>query len=485
MVWRPISASQADVVTPSERTDAATTNAHRTAEVNARIDRLPACRATWLPTVVVSFAGIFEIYDLLQTAYLTPGLVKSGIFNGIQPDHLGISDQALFAAATFTGLFVGASGFASIADKFGRRAVFIYALLAYSAATLCLACQTTVIGIDCARFVAGIGLGIELVTIDAYLVEVTPAHMRGRAFGVNHFIQYLSVPLLAFLSWLLIPKSPLGIDGWRWVVLIGSLGALVVWFLRRALPESPRWLARNGRHEEASRIVSNMERRVIACTGRPLPAPAAGQLELDHKAGFLEIWRSPYTRRTIMLTIFNFFQTIGFFGFTNWLPTLLAAQGAGFTKSLFYSFCIAFAYPITPLLWAATVAERFERKWLIVLAALGVAVAGPLFALVSQPVLLVILGVIITGFVTLLSMSYHPYQAELYPTRVRARAVGFVYSFSRISTALTSFLIAFALRNYGTPGVFTLISISMLIVMISIGVFGPRTRGRALEDISL
>jgi putative MFS transporter len=461
-----------------------TAEAERVAEVTARIDRLPACRATWLPAVVVSFAGIFEIYDLLQTAYVTPGLVKSGIFNGMQAGRPGISDQALFAAATFIGLFVGASGFAAVADRVGRRAVFIYALLGYSAATLFLACQTTVIGIDCARFVAGVGLGVELVTIDAYLVEITPAHMRGRAFGVNHFIQYLSVPLLAVLSWLLIPSAPFGIDGWRWVVLVGSAGALIVWYLRRMLPESPRWLAQHGRHEEASRIVSIMEAKVIACTGRPLRAPGIAALELEHKAGFAEIWRPPYARRTIMLTVFNFFQTIGFFGFTNWLPTLLTTQGTGFTKSLFYSFCIAFAYPITPLLWAATVAERFERKWLIVLAALGVAITGPLFALATQPALLVTLGVLITGFVTLLSMSYHPYQAELYPTQVRARAVGFVYSFSRLSTALTSFLIALALGNYGTRGVFALISVSMLVVMISIGVFGPRTRGLALEDIS-
>jgi MFS transporter, putative metabolite:H+ symporter len=461
-----------------------TAAAIRMAEVTSRIDRLPACRTTWLPTIVVSFAGIFEIYDLLQTAYITPGLVKSGIFNGMQSGGAGVSDQALFAAVTFAGLFVGASAFAAIADRFGRRAVFMYALLSYSAATLFLACQTTVIGIDCARFVAGVGLGVELVTIDAYLVEVTPAHMRGRAFGVNHFIQYLSVPLLAFLSWWLIPLSPFGIDGWRWVVLIGCTGALVVWYLRRWLPESPRWLALHGRHEEASRIVSAMEADVIACTGKPLPTPAVGAVQLEHKTSFVEIWRPPYTRRTIMLTVFNFFQTIGFFGFTNWLPTLLTAQGAGFTKSLFYSFCIAFAYPITPLLWAATVAERFERKWLIVLAALGVALAGPLFALSTQPVVLVTLGILITGFVTLLSMSYHPYQAELYPTQVRARAVGFVYSLSRMSAALTSFLIAFTLGHYGTRGVFALISLSMLIVMISIGVFGPRTRGLALEEIS-
>jgi MFS transporter, putative metabolite:H+ symporter len=179
-----------------------------------------------------------------------------------------------------------------------------------------------------------------------------------------------------------------------------------------------------------------------------------------------------------------FFQTIGFFGFANWLPELLATKGQSFSKSLFYSFCIAFANPLSALFWSVTVAERFERKWLIVAAAAGVAVCGPLFAMVSEPALLVTIGVLITGFSILLSLSFHPYQAELYPTQIRARAVGFVYSFSRISTALTSFLIAFFLQKFGTAGVFGLISASMLIVVLSIGIFGPRTRGIALEDIS-
>jgi putative MFS transporter len=103
---------------------------------------------------------------------------------------------------------------------------------------------------------------------------------------------------------------------------------------------------------------------------------------------------------------------------------------------------------------------------------------------VSEPALLVTFGILITAFTILLSLSYHPYQAELYPTQLRARAVGFVSSFSRISTALTSFLVAFFLQNFGTAGVFGLISASMLIVVLSIGIFGPPTRGLALEDIS-
>jgi len=97
---------------------------------------------------------------------------------------------------------------------------------------------------------------------------------------------------------------------------------------------------------------------------------------------------------------------------------------------------------------------------------------------------MVILGSLITTTNNLLSYAYHAYQAELFPTRIRARAVGFVYSFSRVSTVFTSFMIAFFLQNFGTSGVFAFIAFAMVVVMISIGVFGPRTNNLALEEIS-
>jgi putative MFS transporter len=268
------------------------------------------------------------------------------------------------------------------------------------------------------------------------------------------------------------------------VVLLGSAGALFAWWIRRGLPESPRWLAQHGQLPEARRIVEAMEAEAERETGRPLPAPDRGTAESPYRASLAEIWKPPYARRTVMLMVFNFFQTIGFFGFTNWLPALLESTGQSFSKSLIYSFCIAFASPLSALFWSVTVAERFERKWLIVAAAAGAATCGPLFATVSQPALLVTIGVLIAGFSILLSLSYHPYQAELYPTQLRALSVGFVYSFSRTSTVFTSLLIAFFLQNFGTAGVFGLISASMLILVLSIRIFGPRTRGLALEDIS-
>jgi putative MFS transporter len=460
-------------------------SSQRTSHLVARIDRLPACRSTWTPALLVSLAAIFEMYDLYQTAYVPLGLIRDGIFSEVPRGGLLLSDQATFAATTFFGLFIGAFGFASVADRFGRRQIFVSALLAYSAATCLLALQSTLVGVQLCRFFAGIGLGVELVTIDAYIVEMLPNHMRGRAFAFNHAIQFSAMPLLAFLSWWLIPRAPLGFSGWRYVVLVGCLGAIFVWWIRRGIVESPRWLAQHGRFDEAEQIVQDMELAAMASarTASLPPIAASTHNDAPGQGSFSEMWRAPYGGRTVMLSIFNAAQAIGFWGFTNWLPTLIASQQRSFTKSLTYSFCIAFAYPVMSLAWSMTVAERYERKWLIVMSALGVGVLGPLFAWTTQPVLLVALGILITGFAVLLSMSYHGYQSELYPTRIRARAVGFAYSFSRLSTALTSYVVAFLLARFGSSGVFAFISLAMLVVIVSIGCFGPRTRGLSLEEI--
>ncbi|HWA61912.1 MAG TPA: MFS transporter, partial [Caulobacteraceae bacterium] len=307
-------------------------------EIAARLDRLPSAWPVWRLVVLISLGGCFEFYDLMMTAYVSPALVKAGVFHEGAKGLLGLTDQAAFASATFLGLFIGTLVFSQVADRFGRRAIFTGSLIWYTAATLVMALQSTAIGLDLWRFVAGIGIGVELVTIDAYVTEITPPPLRGRAFAINQAIQFAAVPAVALACWLLAPLAPLGIAGWRWVMLAGAAAAVGVWFIRAGLPESPRWLAQHGRLAEADAIVARLEAAVAVRTGRPLPEPAAAQPEVATAAGSLaEIFRRPYLRRTVMLSVFNAAQAIGFYGFGNWAPALIAAQGHGVTKSLQYS----------------------------------------------------------------------------------------------------------------------------------------------------
>jgi putative MFS transporter len=455
------------------------------AAILARLDRLPATRHVWLMVTLLSLGGMFEFYDLFMTGYVIPGLVKAGMLTGVA---IGMfSGPALFVASTFFGLFIGTFVFGFVADKYGRRAIFTYSMLAYCAATLVMAFQTTGFGVCLWRMIASIGIGVELVTIDTYIAELVPKHMRGRAFAFNQCVQFCVVPIVAFLSYILVPQSPLGWDGWRWVVAIGAIGALFVWFLRRAIPESPRWLINQGRLDEAVQVTAAIEARVRAdLGGAALPAPAAHDVDRHEAIGhFAEIWVPPYRSRTIMLMVFQFFQTFGFYGFAAWVPTLIAQQvGINLAGSLQYAFIVACANPFGPLL-AMSFADKIQRKWQLVGAAVCIAVFGLLFSQQSTMKLLILFGVLITLSNNVMSYSFHSYQTELFPTRVRARAVGFTYAFSRISTGFASFIIGFFFAHFnGTTGVFGLIAFSMLVVVLSIGIFGPKTSNLELEAIS-
>jgi putative MFS transporter len=397
----------------------------------------------WSRVALISLGGFFEFYDIFFAGYIAPGLVHSGILS----PATGIAG---FVAAMFSGLFVGTALVSFVADRFGRRTIFTYSLLWYTVASVIMAFQHDAFGLNLWRFISGIGVGVELVTIDTYLSELVPPNLRGRAFAINQTIQFCAVPVVALLAWLLVPRTPFGLDGWRWVVLLGSGGAILVWWIRRRVPESPRWLAQQG-----------------------TPAPGS----------FVEMWRPPYRTRSIMLIVFQLFQTVAYYGFSNWVPTLLIKRGIAITNSLRYTFIIAIAAPFGPLL-AAGIADRLERKWQIVLAAFAIAVSGLLFGQMNAAAWLIFFGVLLTLSNNILSFSSHAYQAELYPTRIRALAVGFVYSWSRISVVFSSFVIGFALERFGVPGVFAFIAGSMLIVMLAIGLLGPRTNNLPLETIS-
>ena len=464
-------------MTPSETAE------ERGAEVEARLDRIPASPYLWRIIALLSLGGFFEFYELFMTGFVSPGLIRDGIFQVGPSGLFRLPDQATFASVTFLGLFLGTILLGGIADRWGRRAAFRGFALCYAAATVVMAMQNTAVAIDIARLLDAIAIGAQLITLDTYASEIVPLNLRGRVFALSFAIIQTAVPVLALLGWLLVPRAPLHIQGWRWVMLIGGAGSFLVWLLSRYLPESPRWLARHGHLEDAERVTSVFELHAAAHFGHPLPALKPSLPKHVGQATFAEILRPPYRKRTVMLAVFHLFQAIAFYGFGNWLPALVSAQNHNSPRSAKVSFLITLAFPIGPLLWS-TIAERYERKWQIVGAAVGTAIFGMLFATHTTPLGLVVLGILISLMNSLLGYCSHAYQAELFPTRIRARAVGFVYSWGRLSTAFTSLIIGFLFQRSGTAGVFAFIALAMLVVVVSVGVFGPPTRGLTLEQIS-
>lgn len=156
-------------------------SASQAAAIAARLDRLPASRHVWRLIVLISFGGCFEFYDLFFTGYVAPGLIHAGFFTAgsLGPfaalGLVGAAGFGTFVFATFAGLFLGTIAFGYVADRFGRRVVFTTALLWYSAASVVMAFQTTGAGLVLWRFIAGIGIGVELVTIDTFISELIPA----------------------------------------------------------------------------------------------------------------------------------------------------------------------------------------------------------------------------------------------------------------------------------------------------------------------
>jgi len=451
-------------------------------EISARIDRLPPTRTVWSAILLLSAGMFFELYDLLFTAYIAPTLVKSGMLTPTTSNFFGLTGVAAFIAALFSGLFIGTLVCGFLADRFGRRRMFVLSLLWYTAANVMVALQNDAFGLNLWRFISGIGLGVEMITIGAYLSEMAPRRLRGQAFACSQAIGFCCVPVASFLAYALVPTAPFGIAGWRWVVLIGVVAAALVGFLRTGLPESPRWLARQGRLVEADRVLAAIEARVEREYGAPLPPPGAPE-EVSPASRFADLWVPPTRGRVIMMSVFNIFQTVGFYGFQNWVPTLLVNQGVEITKSLGYTSVIALAAPVGPLL-GLFLGDRIERKTVIIGAAAAILAFGLIFGATREASVIIAMGIGLQLANNIMSYSYHAYQQELFPTGIRARAAGFVYSWSRLSVIFSSFVIAALLQHFGTSGVFAFIAAAMVVVIAVIGLFGPRTSNVALERIS-
>ena len=462
---------------------------HTAAEIAARLDRLPSSRTVWTVVLLISLGCVFEFYDLFFTAYVGPGMIDSGLFTA---ESLGVfaslkiirvAGFGTFVFSTFIGLWFGVVILGKAADRFGRKTVFTWSLVWYCACTAIMAFQRTGQSLNIWRLIAGMGFGVQLVTVDTYITELMPRTLRGRAFSINQFISFCVVPVVALLAWRLVPVAPLGFDGWRWVVLLGSVGAVMVWALRAGIPESPRWLAAVGRGDEAHEILSQVEMKVAAEYGGILPPLRPAAIEIHGAATLREIFAPKYRERTLALSVFNAAQAVGFYGFNSWIPTLLMARGINITHGLEYAFIIAVAQPVGPLL-GCFFADKIERKRQIVGGLGGMAILMTAFAFANDPLLLIPIGIAFTLAANVMSYAYHGYQAELFPTRIRSRAVGFVYSWSRLAAAFSGLIVGSLLATGGVPAVAVFIGGAMLVGIAAIGLFGPSTNGLTLEQLN-
>jgi putative MFS transporter len=439
--------------------------------IAARLNQMPVGSMHKKIAAIIGVSLFFELFDVYLAGVLGTVLTKEF--------HISVAVQPLLLGAAFLGMFLGAILLNGLADRIGRRRAIFLVLSIYSFFTFIGALSPNVGFLVVVRFLAGLGIGGLPPLADTYLSEILPAKHRGRVMAWAYTLQFCSTPIEGFLARWLVPTHYL-MAGWRWLFIIGSLGALVVWALQRYLPESPRWLESVGRVDEAKAIVAELE----ASAGTSwTPKATPGTWVEPQKVPLSTLFSAGFAKRTVMLWIFQILQTLGYYGFGTLVPLVLASKGITITSSLTYVTISFLGYPIGSLL-SLPIIERVQRKWLIVSAAFCMAVFGILFGMSSTPGLIILFGFLYTLVSNIFSNAYHIFQAEIYPTAIRATAAGSAYSLSRLMSGLMPFILLPVLKAHGATTMFTVVACAMAIVMIDIGALGPRTSGRALEEVN-
>ncbi len=471
----PGSAVAPDDEWTSQRTVGGRSLAATPTDIGSQLDALPVTRAHRKIVVAIGLGLFFEVYEIFLSGSIATALKTQY--------HLGGTTLALLMASSFIGMFIGAAGFGRIADRIGRRKAFLLNLVWFSVCSVLAAVAPNPTLLVAARFLAGIGIGAEYPVADSYLSDVLPKAHRGRLAAWAYTCSFLAVPALGFLALGMSGRTVLGVDGWRVLLLIGAVGAVFVMLLRRGLPESPRWLAARGRTAEARAALAVLAAgSAVARTVAPTPSePRIPAVVPANPVARLR--QKPYRSRLAMLAVFHLFQPFGYYGFGTLAGLVLVARGFDVTSSLLFTALSFLGYPLGSLA-SIPLLGRFERKFVVMASAAAMAACGITFAVTSTPALIVTFGVLTTAAANVFSNVYHVYQAELFPSDVRATAVGWTYSLSRLSSAALPFVLIPVLDAYGAT---TMFAVVVGALMIAIGVlvpFGPRTTGRSLEDIN-
>lgn len=442
------------------------------------LEGLPVTRWHWRLVVFVGLGSFFDLYEVFLGGVLAPVLGTEF--------QLGSVGKAMVIAAGFAGMFVGANVLSIVADRLGRRRVFIANLLVYSMFSFAAAFSPNVETFLVLRFLAGIGLGAELVLVDTYLAEFVPARVRGRMTAWAYTIGFLGVPLAALLGGKLVARQQLlGIDGWRWLLVLGGLGAVFVLAVRTMLPESPRWLESRGRDAEAREVVASVVAKVAPGTPLPEVLPDRAHGSGDDAPSVSEVLRiafRDYRKRTVMLVIFQILQTVAYYGFGTLAPLVLVSKGFAVTQSLGYAALTFAGYPLGSLL-SVPLVERFERKYLIIASAVGIALFGIVFAAATSVPVIVVAGFLLTAVSNVFSNTFHIYQAEIFPTVIRGTASGICYSLSRATSTAMPFVAVPALAALGPVAVFSGSAVLVVLLCLDVGLLGPRSTGLKLEEV--
>jgi putative MFS transporter len=441
--------------------------------VVARLERLPYSSWHLKMRLIICTAWFFDAFDSIAIAYVLPPLI--GLWH-LRPQEIGS-----LIGIGFLGQLAGAIAFGWIAEHWGRRRSMLATLLIFSLGALACAAAPTYRVLWALRFVQGIGLGGEIPLMAAYVNEFAHAKGRGR-FSLNVQVLF-SVGLLAvaLVSVYVVPHW-----GWRWMFIIGAIPGLLALPLRSLLPESPRWLASQGRYDEADRALSGIERTAMA-EGKSVPAlPADLPTVAEVRPRIADLFKGIYLRRTIMVWLLWIGAYFVSYGITAWMPTLFrTVYRLPVEQSLLYGLIMS-VIGLCGAALAIYMIEALGRRPMFIVSLGGCAVALITFAFLPRLSAVGTLELASCGFffltATLLGLA--TYTAEIYPTHLRALGGGVASAWQRGASVVGTTVVGFILPLWGINAVFVMFGLFALMGAVVAIFFAIETRAQVLERVS-
>jgi MFS transporter, putative metabolite:H+ symporter len=410
----------------------------------------------------------FDGFDIYLAGIVLGATVKSGFST--------LAQNGYFVSVTFVGMMLGSFVTGFLGDHFGRRFTYQSNLAIFGFASIAAAFAPSMTVLILIQAVIGFGLGAENVVGYSTLTEFVPPQSRGKWLGFMTVFVVNGLPAAALTGTLIIPRL-----GWRAMFVLGGLGALVVWYLRKKLPESPRWLESVGRNDEAETLLRAIESEV-ARENSPLPSPAVAAVA-KHSRDFSSLLSPAILPRMILGSVSLIVINSLLYGFVTWLPTFFVQQGLSIARSFTYSLVMAAGAPIGSAIGAFT-ADAWGRKPTIVGASLLTILIGSFYPFVTRPATLMAVGfALIVPIYVLVALLFAVYIPELFPTEVRLRASGICNTFGRGAIIFTSFVVVALFKSHGVGGVLAFMIGLLVVEILVVLTLGVEPRRRRLEEI--
>ncbi len=425
---------------------------------------------------LTGFAWTFVAFEIILISLVLPAIgAEFGIFDLASFTPTAALQYGAVVSATLAGSFLGSLGLGRLADRRGRRTLFQASIIIYSVFTALTALSFNTASLFLLRFLAGLGLGGMLVIDPSVLSEYLPPQNRGRFLVFLDFF-WPGGFLLAIGFWYLFIIQLGGM--WRLLFLVAAFPAFLAYLFRRTVPESPYFLARQGRLGEAATVLSRV-------TGEEATATDLQAEPAVSRAPFAALFRGRLLRRSTVVVGVWIALNFSYYGLFLWLPPALAQFGVAnfLDPNVLGLFLVASALAQFPGYGAsAYLVERWGRQRTLTLFLILGGISGYAFA-TARDFWTLVLGLVFVSFFNLGAWgAVYPYTAELFPTQYRATGFGLAEGVGKITAILAP--LAFASLLTSTGGVvWPLTSIALLMVFGGLvsGLLGPETKGEPLE----